>query len=189
MTAAISPWMWKSGMMFRQLSRGVSASVSRMFFAEAAMFAPESGTIFGRDVVPEVWSTSAMSPGSAGPGCDALPMASPARRNCSSRRRTIAFEPQHRNAELCRDRFRGCAPVCANHERLGAKVGQVELELFGAIGRVERRGRRARRDRDEGRGHLRSVRQHDRDAVVPADAERIETRDRVLRELPQARRK
>src|SRR5262249_32418475 len=67
-TAAISPWMWNSGMMLRHRSAGVSDRVSRMFFADAAMLAPASGTIFGRDVVPDVWRTSAMSLASAGPG-------------------------------------------------------------------------------------------------------------------------
>ena len=33
-----------------------------------------SGTIFGREVVPEVWRMSATSPGSAGPGRAAAPI-------------------------------------------------------------------------------------------------------------------
>ena len=67
-TAAISPWMWKSGMMLRQRSPGVSASQAEMLRAEAQRLAPVSGTILGLDVVPEVWSTSAASvPFSASP--------------------------------------------------------------------------------------------------------------------------
>ena len=38
-TAAISPWIWKSGMMLRQRSAGVSAKVVRMWLAEAAILA------------------------------------------------------------------------------------------------------------------------------------------------------
>src|SRR5690606_11716630 len=53
-TAAMRPWMWKSGMMLRQRSAGVRRSVRRMLRAEAAILRPARGTIFGRDVVPEV---------------------------------------------------------------------------------------------------------------------------------------
>src|SRR5256885_6674121 len=53
-TAATSPWMWNSGMMLRQRSAAVSASVAPMFFADAARLAWVSGTSFGRDVVPDV---------------------------------------------------------------------------------------------------------------------------------------
>ena len=60
-TPAISPWMWKSGMMLRQRSPGSSEIQSAMLRAEAQRLAPVSGTILGRDVVPEVWSTSAAS--------------------------------------------------------------------------------------------------------------------------------
>ena len=64
---AISPWMWNSGMMFRPRSVGESARNSRMLRAEAQTLRCESGTIFGRDVVPEVCSTSATSSGWAKP--------------------------------------------------------------------------------------------------------------------------
>ncbi len=67
-TGAIRPWMWKSGITFRQRSSGVRRRVARMFPAEAHTFRCSSGTIFGREVVPEVWSTSATSSGPAGPG-------------------------------------------------------------------------------------------------------------------------
>ena len=66
LTAAISPWMWNSGMMFRHRSAGFSASEAAICPAEAARLAPDKGTIFGREVVPEVCSTRAMSSGSAG---------------------------------------------------------------------------------------------------------------------------
>ena len=60
-------------------------------------------------------------------------------------------------------------PVLAaahDQDRLGAEVGEVEVELVGAVGGVERRGGRAAGDRDEGRRHLRPVGQHDRHAVA-----------------------
>jgi len=46
-------------MMFRPRSDGVRATVSRTLQAEAQMLACVSGTIFGRDVVPEVCRISA----------------------------------------------------------------------------------------------------------------------------------
>ena len=53
-TPAIRPWMWNSGMMFRPRSPGVKPSVRAMCWAEAQRLACDSGTIFGREVVPEV---------------------------------------------------------------------------------------------------------------------------------------
>src|SRR6266852_2119025 len=65
-TAAIRPWMWNSGMMFRQTSSEVSCSAVRMFRADAITLRCKSGTIFGREVDPEVCSTRATSSGPAG---------------------------------------------------------------------------------------------------------------------------
>ena len=62
---AMSPWIWNSGMMLTPRSCAVKASAVRMLRAEAQTFRCERGTILGREVVPEVWSTRAMSPGSA----------------------------------------------------------------------------------------------------------------------------
>ena len=64
-TPAISPWMWKSGMMLRQRSPGRREIQSAILRADAQRLAPVSGTILGRDVVPEVWSTSAASSSSS----------------------------------------------------------------------------------------------------------------------------
>src|ERR1051326_5201323 len=59
----ISPWIWKSGMMQRPRSSGVNWRVAPMCRAEAQMLRWARGTILGRDVVPDVWRTSAMSSG------------------------------------------------------------------------------------------------------------------------------
>ena len=72
-TPAIRPWMWKSGMMLRQRSSGVSESVSRMWAAEAHTLRCRRGTILGREVVPEVCRTRATSSASAAPGRSAAP--------------------------------------------------------------------------------------------------------------------
>ena len=171
--------------MLRQRSLGVSPSVSRMFFAEAAMFAPDSGTIFGREVVPEVWRTSAMSPAAAGPGAPRVAPIGVAGRGGKHRRARRSLSPDEEPERQAsppplppprsrrRRRTRARAP----------KVGQVELEFLRAVGRVERRGRGAGGDRHKGSRHLRAVRQHDRDAIVAAYAERVQARDRLAREL------
>src|SRR5687767_12487315 len=60
-TAAMRPWMWKSGMTLRQRSSLERASEARMCRADAVTLTWLKGTILGRDVVPEVCRTSAMS--------------------------------------------------------------------------------------------------------------------------------
>src|SRR5690349_14369586 len=71
--AAISPWMWNSGMMLRQRSFAFSESEAAMWRAEAARLAVDSGTILGRAVVPDVCSTSAPSSPDDGPALASLP--------------------------------------------------------------------------------------------------------------------
>ena len=77
---AIKPWMWNSGMIDRLRSPGVSASVCLTFLADAHTLRWASGTIFGRDVVPDVCSTSAMSSGSAKSALASKTMRFPCRR-------------------------------------------------------------------------------------------------------------
>ena len=76
-TAAIRPWIWKSGMMLRQRSSGVSASAAATLWAEAARLAWLSGTSLGREVVPDVCSRSAMSSSLATPVATAGPTDGP----------------------------------------------------------------------------------------------------------------
>ena len=76
---AIRPWMWNSGMMLRPRSSAVKASAVRMLRAEAQTLPCVSGTIFGREVVPEVCSTSAMSSVSARPPRAGSPVAASAK--------------------------------------------------------------------------------------------------------------
>lgn len=75
--AAIRPWMWNSGMTFRQRSPGPSCSVAPMWAAEAHRLRWLRGTILGREVVPEVCSTSATSSGPAKPVSRGGPTGSP----------------------------------------------------------------------------------------------------------------
>ena len=57
--------MWNSGMMFRPQSVALNCSVRLMWVALAARLPWLSGTILGREVVPEVCSTIDTSPASA----------------------------------------------------------------------------------------------------------------------------
>jgi hypothetical protein len=90
--------MWNSGMILSPRSEAVSAKVCRTLRAEALTLRWASGTIFGREVVPDVCRTSAMSSAVAGPwrgGSDAAcPLANtsvklPAPRSCVVATRAI----------------------------------------------------------------------------------------------------
>ena len=63
---AISPWIWNKGITLSALSFSESSSEVAMLPAEVQMLAWRSGTIFGREVVPEVCRMSATSWASAG---------------------------------------------------------------------------------------------------------------------------
>mmetsp|Transcript_9072 Transcript_9072/g.16593 ORF Transcript_9072/g.16593 Transcript_9072/m.16593 type:complete len:220 (-) Transcript_9072:190-849(-) len=55
----MSPWMWKSGIVFKHMCSGFNSTVDAMHVAPLAMLACVSGTIFGFFVVPDVCSTRA----------------------------------------------------------------------------------------------------------------------------------
>ena len=145
-TAAISPWMWNSGMMLRQRSSGRQAErradmARRGGEIGMAAAAPASG----RDVVPEVCSNSAMSPASANPGAAGGPIASPSIAEAAGRRVVQRDQPEHADAEALGHRHRRSGLVLGDEDRLGADVGQVEIEFLGPVGRIERRRRGGRR--------------------------------------------
>jgi hypothetical protein len=71
---ATSPWMWKSGITLRQRSVGDSDRVRATLAADAQRLRCSRGTSFGRDVVPEVCSSNAISAPSAGLGATARPL-------------------------------------------------------------------------------------------------------------------
>ena len=58
---AISPWIWNKGITFKPRSEALNAVLFAMCWAEAQTLRCVSGTILGRDVVPEVCSTKATS--------------------------------------------------------------------------------------------------------------------------------
>ncbi len=170
-------------MMTRQRSCGVNASVAAMFCAEAARLRWRSGTILGREVVPEVCSTSATS---SGPGC-----AGPASANGTESVKlpagplSSASQLDQRNLALRRDGTRGRVRAALDDQRLGVEIAEIEIELVGAIGGVERRGRRPACHRDEGGRHLRPVRHHHRDRVALIDAERAQRAAGLLHQAQQ----
>ena len=111
--------------------------------------AGDSGTIFGREVVPDVCRISAMSSASAGPG-RARWRLSPSRTAGTRRPRPAAREQAYqRDAELLRRAKRGRVAARFDDQGLGLEVGEVELELVGAIGGIERRRGRGGGDGDE----------------------------------------
>jgi hypothetical protein len=79
-------------------------------------------------------------------------------------------ESRDGNAQLRRHVYRGRVLPFRDDEQLGAKIGEVELELVGAIAGIERRRGGRRSDRQERGRHLRAVVQHDADAVARPDA-------------------
>ena len=84
---------------------------------------------------------------------------------------------QHRHAKLCRNIARFGGHTLLHDQRLGLQIGQIEVEFIRAIGGVERRGGGARANRDEGSRHFRTIRQHNRHAVIAANANAIQPCD------------
>src|ERR1700722_2119696 len=76
-TVAMRPWPWNSGSTFRQRSASLNLSAATALKAEVQILVCVSGTIFGRDVVPDVNKNSAMVPGPIGSDA-ASPAAAPA---------------------------------------------------------------------------------------------------------------
>ena len=166
-------------MTVNERSAAVSCSDAAMFCADAARFRWRSGTIFGRDVVPDVWSTSASSSavGRAGSGSRRT-----VRRGgrAGSRpggdlevdRQAATAEPDDRRLRR-RGGQRG-RRAAVRHERRGAEVVQVEAELLLAVLRVQRRRAADRHGRQQDQRHLRTVRQDDGDPVARSEPGRAE---------------
>ena len=157
-----------------------------MLRAEAQTFDCFSGTIFGREVVPDVCSTSAMSSACAGPPvAAALPLPAKASLKRPAPCSGIGFNRATATPSFSATAIAGDSGPLGDDEKLRLEIGHVELELVGLVGRVQRRRGRAGGDRDERRSHLRPVRQHDGDAVAAPDAVRVEIGDRAVDELAQ----
>src|SRR5258708_17598830 len=65
-TVAMRPGPWNSGSTFRQRSASLSCNAATALNADVQILPWVSGTIFGRDVVPDVNKNSAVAPGPIG---------------------------------------------------------------------------------------------------------------------------
>ena len=97
-----------------------------------------------------------------------------------------AHDLDHGNLQLGRDTECGRGTAALDDQGLGLEVGEIEFELVGAVGRIERCRGRAGRDRHERGGHLGSVRQHQRHTVIAPDPEPVKTRHGALDVFTQA---
>jgi hypothetical protein len=77
-----------------------------------------------------------------------------------------------RNLALRRDCARGRIRAALDDQSLGVEIAEIEIELVGAIGGVERRGRSPACDRNESRRHLGPVRHDDGDRVALLNTQR-----------------
>ena len=158
-----------------------------MLRAEVQMLAPVSGTIFGREVVPDVWRMSATSWASAGPGRAAGRPGVAAKPERARPDLRLGHERDQPDAELLRRLERRRFAACFDDKRLGLEIVEVEEEFVLAIGGVQRRrSRRGGHGKKRGR-HLRSVRQDDGDAVAAADAKLVQLRHGSVDERAQGR--
>jgi len=107
--AASRPWMWNSGIMFMQRSAGVSASEAPMWRAEAATLRCSSGTILGREVVPEVCRISATSSGPAA-AVSGVPPAVPSARRANRPAGPAGSKDRRSTARPCRPAASSAGP-------------------------------------------------------------------------------
>ena len=171
-SAATRPWMWNSGITFRQRSRGESSSVrgdvARPSCTDCAWV---SGTSLGRDGgarrvqqqrhVVRVRAASSSAQAGAVAAVD---------REASGRPVALPSRIEAADAERRCDRARGSSIFGRQQQRRGLQVRQAEPEFVLAVAGIERRAHGARRDRDRGRRHLGTVRQHHGNAVAAPDA-------------------
>ena len=171
-TAAISPWMWKSGITCRQRPPTSAPGSQRCCRPRLTRVVWVSGTIFGREVVaggceaprPSVGEGAAGThrPAEEAPRSSKRPAAAPG--GTTSSAIGIPSFPRHRDSGR-----RGCQPLLPAARRRSL---QVKLEIVGPVtgihGAVVARG-------DAHKGHAISgpFREHDGLRVVAAGPERI----------------
>ena len=151
------------------------------------MLAWASGTIFGREVVPEVCRMSATSSGfgGTGPGGGARsPSAGQPERAGAGLR--LGSERNERDAKLLRRAKRGRFAARFDDQRLCFEILEIELELVLLIGGIERRRGRRGGHAEKRRRHFGSVRQNNRDPIAAADSEIVQRADRAFDQRAQA---
>ena len=183
---AIRPWMWNSGMMLRPRS----AAVRRERGAHVAGRGADVALGQRHDLRPRRRARSVQDQRdvvrlrrrrSAGGG---WPRAVQRRQLERARRRMpasgVSCSDRHAEPPRHLDRRR-CACPPRRSAAVACEVGQVELELLGAVGGIERRRRAARGRREKAHRHLRTVGQHDGDAIVAASAQAAQRLQRSRR--------
>src|ERR1700733_13557318 len=176
--------MWNKGITLSARSLAESSSEAAMLRAEVQMLACVSGTIFGREVVPEVCKMRAVLLASAGPELDAAPLVTP---EGAGFRPRFGSQGNDGDAELLSRSKRRRFATRFDDQRLRFEILEVELEVVLAIGGIERRRGRGGRHAEKRRRHFGSVRQHDGDAIAAADSEFVQRPDGAIDQRPQAR--
>ena len=180
-TGATRPWMWNSGMTLRQRSDGARASVATMLAAEAQRLAWLSGTIFGREVVPEVCRMRATaSPARSATGASAAP----------SKANSPALSPSRSEMTGMPRAFAtldgGRLGTGIDDQGAGVEIVEIELELALLVTRIQRRGCTPRRHADESARGQGAVREHDGDAIGRGDSRPTQLTPHSLNLVPKA---
>ena len=96
------------------------------------------------------------------------------------------LERDHRDPERPGGADRRRVGAGLDDQRAGVEVGERNLVLPAAVGRVQRGCRRTGGDGHKGGRHLGAVREHDGDPVGPAQSQAVQGLDRYGHVLPQA---
>ena len=123
------------------------------------MLACVSGTIFGRDVVPDVSSSSATSPGLTGSSDGALPW-SPVSVKRPASASSAVDSSMTRTPRESADTARRRVDSSLRDQRARPQISEISVQFLDPIGWVQRGACRARRHGENRHRHLRTIRQH-----------------------------
>ena len=128
-----------------------------------------SGTIFGRDVVPDVGSSSATSPGLTGSSDGPSPW-SPVSVKNRPPLFTRSKAPRTRTPrEIASTASRRIDPGHRD-QRIRPQISEISVQFFGAVGWIHRGADRVGLHGENCHGHLRTIREHHRHPVTTADS-------------------
>ena len=106
-------------------------------------------------------------------------------RKLPGRRARCDLRAQHRQAFGMGRRQRRAVIALGQHNRLGAKVLQIELILILTVSRVQRCRRGCLRNRDKRRRHLRAIGQHNRHPVAAPHTHAVQLCGHIRCKAPQ----
>ena len=145
-----------------------------------------SGTIFGRDEVPEVNRINASSVAGRQLGIDAAhAFAGPTRLNAPGPSLGCGDQIDDGYAEGMSDASACRIHVRARQQRRYPQIAEITLPFVSGEARVERHTDRTGCDRDHRHRSLWSVRQYHRYAVTSADTEAAQPANRIVRPGPE----